>query len=316
MILIISHLADTHAVAVLQHLERAGAEAVLFDTARFPGEMQLNFTHSTGRHSVASMMIDGTSRDLSAVRSVWWRRPKHFEVPAEIAGSEDRGFAYGECHAAINGLWSCLDAHWVNNPERDEIAARKAYQLKLAAALGLKIPQTLITNDPKSAAAFIDAQGAAGTIYKSFSATEKAWRETRLLRPEERVHLDSVRFAPVIFQEHIRADIDLRITVIGETIFAAAIRSGETDYHVDFRMTMHEAPISEHSLPVEVVAKLKAFMAALGIVYGAIDMRLTPTGDYVFLEVNPAGQWQFIEDRTGQPITAALADCLLKADRQ
>ena len=51
-------------------------------------------------------------------------------------------------------------------------------------------------------------------------------------------------------------------------------------------------------------------MAAFGLVYGAIDMRLTAEGEYVFLEVNPAGQWLFIEERTGQPITAAVADCL------
>jgi glutathione synthase/RimK-type ligase-like ATP-grasp enzyme len=136
-----------------------------------------------------------------------------------------------------------------------------------------------------------------------------------LLRPEERVHLDAVRFAPVIFQEHIRADIDLRITMIGDAIFVAAIISGETDYHVDFRMTMHAAPIQPHVLPDEVVVKLRALMAALGLVYGAIDMRLTPEGEYVFLEVNPAGQWLFIEERTGQPITAALADHLLTFDR-
>lgn len=315
MILIISHLADPHATTVLDHLAQAGAEAVLFDTARFPREIRLDITHATGQRSVTQAVINGTRLDLSGVRSVWWRRPQHFEVPADVLGSEDRGFAYGECHAAITGLWSCLDAHWVNNPERDEVAARKAYQLKVAAGLGLRVPRTLITNDPARAAAFIDGEGAAGTIYKAFSATEQAWRETRLLRPEERAHLDAVRFAPVIFQEHIRADIDLRVTMIGDAIFAAAILSGETDYHVDFRMTMDVAPISAHVLPAEIVVKLRAFMGALGLVYGAIDMRLTPEGEYVFLEVNPAGQWLFIEERTGQPITAALADHLLTFDR-
>ena len=315
MILIISHLDDTHATAVLEHVARAGGEAVLFDTARFPREIRLDLTHATGRPSAAAAVISGTRHDMSAVRAVWWRRPQPFDIPAEVAGSDDRAFAYGECHAAITGLWSCLDAHWVNNPERDEVASRKAYQLKIAAALGLRVPRTLMTNDPASAAAFIDGEGAAGTIYKAFSATERAWRETRLLRPEERAQLDAVRFAPVIFQEHIRADVDLRITVIGDAIFPAEILSGETDYHVDFRMTMHAAPISAHELPAEVAAKLRAFMNALGLVYGAIDMRLTPQGEYVFLEVNPAGQWLFIEERTGQPITAAVAEYLLAADR-
>lgn len=314
MILIISHLADPHATNVLDHLARSGAAAILFDTARFPSEIRLDITHASGKRSAASAVINGTRRDMSGVRSVWWRRPQPFQVQADVSGSEDRGFAYSECHAAIAGLWSCLDAHWVNKPESDEVAARKAYQLKVAAGLGLRVPRTLITNDPASAAAFIDAEGAAGTIYKAFSATEHAWRETRLLRPEERAHLDAVRFAPVIFQEHIRADIDLRITVIGDAIFPAEILSGETDYHVDFRMTMHAATIRAHVLPDDVVVKLHALIGALGLVYGAIDMRLTPDGEYVFLEINPAGQWLFIEERTGQPITAALANQLLAFD--
>ena len=68
-------------------------------------------------------------------------------------------------------------------------------------------------------------------------------------------------------------------------------------------------------MPDEVVVKLRAFMGVLGLIYSAIDMRLTPDGEYVFLEVNPAGQWLFIEDRTGQPITAAVAEHLLTSDR-
>lgn len=315
MILIVSHLADPHATTVLDHLAKTGTDAVLLDTARFPREIRLNIAHASGQRSTSSLSICGIRHDMSSIRVVWWRRPQPFEVQGDVASSEDRGFAYNECHAAITGLWSSLDARWVNDPGRDEVAGRKTYQLKVASQLGLRIPRTLITNDPESAAEFIDGEGAAGTIYKAFSATERAWRETRLLRPEERMHLDAVRFAPVIFQEHIRADIDLRITIIGDEIFPAEIRSGETDYLVDFRMTMHSAPIQAHVLPDAIVAKLRAFMAALGLVYGAIDMRLTPDGEYVFLEVNPAGQWLFIEDRTGQPITAALAEYLKNADR-
>ncbi len=315
MILVVSHLADPHATTVLDQLARAGADAVLLDTARFPREIRLDIGHANGQRSTASLLICGIRHDMESVRAVWWRRPQPFEVQVDVAGNDDRGFAYGECHAAISGLWSSLDARWVNDPGRDEVAGRKTYQLKVASQLGLRIPRTLITNDPVSAAAFIDGEGESGTIYKAFSATERAWRETRLLKPEERRHLDAVRFAPVIFQEHIRADIDLRITMIGDEIFPAEIRSGETDYLVDFRMTMHAAPIQAHVLPDSVVAQLRAFMGAMGLVYGAIDMRLTPDGEYVFLEVNPAGQWLFIEERTGQSITAALAGYLMNADR-
>lgn len=312
MILIVSHLADLHATTVLEHLQRARADAVLFDTAKFPREIRVDIAHAPGGRTALSAVLQGVRCDLEAVRAVWWRRPRPFDLHAEVTGSEDRQFAYGECHAALGGLWSCMEqARWMNDPDRNEMAARKAYQLKVASRLGLRVPRTLITNDPARATAFIEAEGAAGTIYKAFSATERAWRETRLLKPNEREQLGAVRYAPVIFQEHIQADLDLRITVVGEAIFAACIHSGQTDYRVDFRMTMDRARIEPHALPDEVAGRLRALMGALGLVYGAIDMRLTPDGQYVFLEVNPAGQWLFVEERTGQPITAAVAAQLI-----
>ena len=315
MILVISHPGDDHAVAVLERLKRLEADALLFDTARFPRETSLSIAHAPGGESHVTAMIDGAEHDLGETRVAWWRRPLPFELHEEITGADDRIFAHGECYAALRGLWSCLDARWLNDPERDEIASRKAYQLKLADSLGMRIPRTLITSDPAAAAAFDAAEGEAGTIYKSFSATERAWRETRLLREEERALFDGVKFAPVIFQEHIRADIDLRVTIVGEEIFAAEIASGETAYRVDYRMTMDRAAMGVHELPAALQAQLLAFMRSLGLIYGAIDLRLTPAGDYVFLEVNPAGQWLFIEERTGLPITDAVAAELVALDR-
>ena len=257
------------------------------------------------------VVADGVRRDLTAVRAVWWRRPQPLELDAAITDPDDRSFAYGECHAAISGLWPCLDARWMNDPDRDERAARKAWQLKVAAGLGLRIPRTLITNEPVHAAEFIEQEGPAGVIYKAFSATERAWRETRLLRPDEREHLNAVRYAPVIFQEHVKVRADLRVTMVGERIFAAEIVGAPGGYDVDYRMAMHEAAIRPHTLPEPVADQLNRLMQALGLEYGAIDLRLSEEGEYVFLEVNPAGQWLFIEQRTEQPITAAVADRLL-----
>jgi glutathione synthase/RimK-type ligase-like ATP-grasp enzyme len=114
----------------------------------------------------------------------------------------------------------------------------------------------------------------------------------------------------VIFQEYVPAVVDLRVTVVGDDIFAAGIHSQETRYRVDFRIDMNQASIEAHSLPGEVESCVRELIRRLGLVYGAIDMRLTPDGRYVFLEVNPAGQWLFIEGRTGQPITAAVARTL------
>ena len=140
-------------------------------------------------------------------------------------------------------------------------------------------------------------------IYKSFIATKDAWRETRVLGKEEIASLDHVKFAPVIFQEFIPAIIDLRITVIGKQIFCIAVDTSKGDCEYDYRMQLENAVIKPHSLPPNIKVLIRKFMRPLGLVYGAIDMRLTPDGQYYFLEINTAGEWQFLEEKTTLKIT-------------
>ncbi len=257
---------------------------------------------------------DCGSLDFADCRVAWWRRPQPFALDPGISDPESRNFAMVEAHSAFSGLWLTLDAFWINHPTRDEEAARKVYQLRVAQDLGLRTPRTRITNDIEDARAFIADCGPHQTVYKAFAGTERAWRETRLLRPGELDLIANVRFAPVIFQEYITAGVDLRITVVGDRLFPAAIHLRGSEYEVDFRMVMASARIEDVTLPPAVTESLLTLMQRLGLVYGAIDMRRTPEGEYVFLEINPAGQWLFVEERTGQPITEALADLMLARD--
>ncbi|MBI3370069.1 MAG: alpha-L-glutamate ligase, partial [Burkholderiales bacterium] len=104
--------------------------------------------------------------------------------------------------------------------------------------------------------------------------------------------------------------------VVGDKVFPAAIHSQSTAYKVDFRMDIGQARIEPAELPADVQEKLFALMKRLGLVYGAIDMRRRPDGSHVFLEVNPAGQWLFVERASGQPITQAMAELLREKDGQ
>jgi glutathione synthase/RimK-type ligase-like ATP-grasp enzyme len=235
-------------------------------------------------------------------------------VHPELRDPDGQQFAFVEAHNAVAGMWLTLDAFWINPPSRDEAAARKVYQLKAASESGFRVPETCVTNNPEHAREFIERRGSDHTVYKAFSGTMRAWRETRLLRSSELDLLANVKYAPVIFQEYIPAKVDLRITVVGERIFPASIYSQETDYKVDFRMTMDQARVEATELPPNVSGMLRALMSKLGLVYGAIDMRLTPDDEYVFLELNPAGQWLFIEQRTRQPITEAMAELMVTRD--
>lgn len=297
---------------VVDLLRAAGDRVLLLNLADLPQRARLSMEYRDGRLGRLLYEVDGHgAADLTRVRSVWWRRP---QAP-ELGGVIDQNvfaFTHNEWQEATNGLWQLIDAPWMNPPVNDEVAARKALQLKVAGGLGLRIPQTLITSDPGEARAFIARHGLGRTIFKTFSCTHAIWRETRLVGREELDKLDHLRLAPVIFQEYIEAAADLRVTVVGRKLFPAAIHARDTDYPVDFRMSLGQARTEAAQLPPAVAEKLLALMDRFGLVYGAIDLRRTPAGEYVFLEINTAGEFLFIEERTGQPIARAVADWLAK----
>ena len=287
-----------------------GQELLLLNLSELPDRATLTIEYDRrGQPRINYARDDGRSYALHEVTSVWWRRP---QVPdlTSVTDPQVNLFTANEWNEAINGLWQLLRARWMNDPNRDDAASRKARQLRVAAEVGLEVPRTLITSDPRRAREFVGGCGCGKVIYKTFSCTHAIWRETRLLGPEHQAHLDAVRVAPVIFQEFIPAESDLRITAVGGKLFPAAIRTPARDGLIDFRMTVGEAALSPEQLPAEVSDRLLDLMERLGLVYGAIDMRRTPDGKYYFFEVNTAGEFLFIEDRTGQPIALAIADWL------
>ena len=313
MILIISHSSDVHTQQVARALERRGHTPFLLDFSRFPSKSSIRFDFGR-RHDKQLHDAEWGDADLCQVRAVWWRRPQPFDIPQEMAHPLYRMFATAEAREVFGGLSGLLDAQWINVPERDDLAHRKVFQLRTAERLGLALPDTLVTTSPEAAREFIYRPGANGTVFKAFSGTPQAWRETRLVGEAELAHLDAVRLAPVIFQAYVPG-VDVRVTVIGEQMFAADIDIGSGDYPVDFRMNYENLRIRPLALPDAVERDIRALMASLGLVYGAIDFRRTPEGQYVFLEINPAGQWLFVEQHTRQPITEAMADALVGLER-
>jgi hypothetical protein len=318
MILIVSSNDDEHARAVMNHLKnRERSKVILLNLSDFPQMLQLSMNYNHEHGNDINLYYNGDAVSLSSCRVIWWRRPRPFEIHPEITNPAYRNFTLSECIEAFSGLWLSLpNIKWVNHPTKNDVASSKPYQLRMAQKLGMKIPNTLITNNPIEAKAFIERNDKDGktTVYKAFSATEHEWRETRIIKPDEVNLIDNVRFAPVIFQEYISAAVDLRVTVIGDRVFAAAIYSQETSYKVDYRMSMSSARIESFNLPSSVRQDLRELTNNLDISYGAIDMRLTHEGEFVFIEVNPAGQWLFIEERTGQPITRTFAEFLSTHD--
>ena len=311
MILVVSYAGEDHTEAVLQRLEAAGRDVVQVDLGHFPARaaLSLHTDHSGERFLVTG---DGSATDLRRARVGWWRRIRPYGVDPALQAESERSFALSETAQAVGGMLDALPCAWVNPRAADEAAHRKPYPLHIARSLGLPVPRTLVTNRPDDARAFVEALGLGRVVFKSLLASWD-WRETRLVEAADLDRLDSVRFAPVIFQEYVPG-VDVRATVVGEQVFAAEIDATGTSYPVDMRVVVGEALVRPVQLPTEVVDGLLSLMKRLDLVYGAIDLRRDATGRHVFLEVNPAGLWRFAEQLTGLPITAAVADTLMALD--
>jgi len=308
MILVVSYPGEEHTDAVCERLAAAGEPVHRLDLSDFPSRLPLAFEWP-GQAPPSLRLLGAAPIDLATVDAVWWRRVRPFDIDPGVGPADRRHFVHSETEQAVLGMLDSIDAPWINPRAADEAAHRKPLQWTHAAAVGLTLPPTCVTTAPDVARAFCDAHRSAGVVFKPFLASIADWRETRLVEAEDLARLDLVRLAPVIFQRRIQG-VDLRVTVIGEAIFAAEIDARDSSYPVDMRMVIGQAKIRAVDLPQALRERLLALMRRLGLVYGAIDLKQDAGGDYHFLEVNPAGQWQFAEQRAGLPITQAHADAL------
>lgn len=311
MILIVSFEDNDHVEQVRQHLT---VESIVLDTSWFPASLGLEAGFAQDAERLCLTLPTGQRIDLARVGAVWYRRARPLSLHADLIDDTARLFAWSEANEALLGLWYSLPCFWMNPPTADEISQRKVRQLQAARSLGLAIPETLITNVPAAALEFIQRHGLGNVVRKAFRNIAEAPRPTILVTETDLRVIDAVRYTPVIFQRFVPAELDLRVTVVENEIFATAIRS-LPQYQTDYRIGLASATVFPYELPFDVAAKLLKLMRSLELAYGAIDLRVTPDGEHVFLEVNPGGEYLFISRRTAQPIPAAIAASLQRHDQ-
>jgi glutathione synthase/RimK-type ligase-like ATP-grasp enzyme len=309
-VLIVAPPGDLHARAVSGLLQsQFETSAVIWDSSKLPyedsGTLHLDancasFEIRTRDHQIA----------FSTLRSIWWRRPESFVLDPGVTDAKVREFCLRECSSFFRGALDSAGVQVVNNPNAQSSAGRKPVQLMMAGRMGLTIPQTLMTNDAEELLSFwrrLDGK----CVYKAFTSPSERLAETRIMTEEDLKYLDKLRHGPIIVQEKIEKGTDIRVNVFGERVFAASVTTHIAQAELDWRLDL-KATWKEHSLPDDVAQKLVALLRALGLHYGCIDLRQRPDGVYVFFEVNPAGQFLFIEVETGQPLTQSMAELLVR----
>jgi hypothetical protein len=314
---------DGHAPWVVEKLRDRGADPVVFDYGLFPSQASISITFAPTGDTRFVVHTDRDTIDLNNCQAVWLRRPTAPLVHAEIQDPMMRHAVETDCRSFLHDLSNALPCLWV--PAPPSVVSRtqpKVAQLKLAGELGFELPPTLITNRPEDVMEFyrqhngnIVSKLAGASSFRIFDDT--FCRYTEVLSKRDMGYVHSVRYCPMIFQAYVPKRIELRITVVGQQVFAAEIHSQHTNHtRYDWRRyDLDATPHCPHLLPRDVAQRCLRLVQELGLCYGAIDMVLTPDDRYVFLEINPSGQYLWIEKLTGLPITDALCDLLISGDR-
>lgn len=323
-ILILTHFNDNTADLVIQKLFDKKAVFARFNTEEFPKKVKLTIKLN-GKEVVGKISSKDFSFCLNEIKSVWYRRPhrpevNHFKDPIAKEWVEE------ESQHALNCLWSLLkDCFWLNPISAcEKTQFNKLMQMIKAKENGLLTPASLLTNNPNEALAFykkhnsdlalkVIRRGSVNYDDKTLLLHTKRLRESEIKNNS----FKNICYSPVFLQKYIEKKIELRITVVGNNVFACAIHSQVNEKTCDdWRKHIFlekEIPHEIYKLPEKIKNSCINTIKDLGLCFGAIDMILTPKDEYVFLEVNPNGQWGWIEELTHLPISSAIADLLIKA---
>lgn len=324
-ILIITCEYDPHADVLVNLLQSLGHQPIRLHTADIPSNIAIDM-RLRQKEQLYQLITPFYTVDLNNVRSIWWRRPAKPALPEHLSDDEQI-FARLELSTTMQGVWDNLDCYWMSKPANIRQASHKTSQLKRATDLGFDIPRTIITTDPESVREFYDlCQG--DVIYKvlsdptlgfagradelmarcrvdqgpgkdpiiDWSRVKAKITYTTKVEPDHLQMLETIRFAPCQFQEYVPKQYELRVTVIGDELFTAEIHSQQhVATQLDWRHYEASIPYCQGKLPPKIEEACMALTRGYGLNYGAIDLILTPDGRYVFLEINPNGQWLWVQ---------------------
>jgi glutathione synthase/RimK-type ligase-like ATP-grasp enzyme len=312
-VLIITNDHDEHADAVIRELAKRAVPVFRFHPEDFPHACSVSIEIRDGR-------IQGELRNtdhrvaFDDICAAWFRRSRNlFEGRISRTSEKLDNYVKAQSTATVAAVCASLQTLWVSHPFRLRRGEVKALQLAEASKAGLKTPHTLISNDVAQATTFVDALGDAECAIKPLMAlgvTDEQGFRLPLTTTLPRGHsLESVALAPTMFQPYVEKAFELRCVVIGEKIFCAKMDSqANENSRIDWRGgdPEHET----FALPEQVEASIRRLMDSFELNFASLDMIVTPEGEFVFLELNPNGQWLWLELELGLPLVASMADLL------
>ncbi|MEU0198571.1 MULTISPECIES: ATP-grasp ribosomal peptide maturase [unclassified Streptomyces] len=305
-VLVVTNLDDPTADVVISELHGRDVPVVRFDSGDLPHALSVAAT-ITSNGVAGTLSTPSRSADLSGIRSLYYRRASGFTFPH--LDQQDARFAIAQARYGLGGILASLPGcRYVNHPHRVGDAEFKPSGLAAAAAAGFRLPRTVITSDPDTARDFVEQYSP--VIYKPLSAPLYRIDGVSCTVAVAEVRADDIDEAVSgsahLFQQRVDKAADVRVTVIGDQVFAVRIDSDLLDWRTDYGRLRY----SVAQPPPGVTEALHAYLAHFGLVFGAFDFAVDGQGQWWFLECNPSGQWYWLEPETGLPMLAAMADLL------
>jgi len=259
LILILAPINDVHALSVQSSVARTTNEdCAILDVADYPTKWRLSLNiGSSYQYHVDADDIQITSPDIGGI---WRRRITSPFVDSKVLDTEVRLFAQNESRDFLSGFINHVD-NVINNEAAESASGKKTLQLKVAREVGLRIPDTLISNDPDKILEFYEKY-AGDVIFKTLTPTRFQFAETRMLEREHLEFLPSAVFCPTIYQELIHAKHHFRITIVDNEMFPAIIEPTKDYARLDWRLD-HDPIIKCASLTADVEEKLIRLMRSL-----------------------------------------------------
>jgi glutathione synthase/RimK-type ligase-like ATP-grasp enzyme len=309
LILVVTSKGDLTSDYVIQALNRLGASTVRLNTNDLLADWQFAVTPDGQRFSSGNRVIRP-----EVVTSVYYRRAYTPEPPTS-ADKTTWFFIAREARIVLRALYAALTCPWISHYAAIAAAENKPRQLAAARRLGFDVPDTIITNDPALAKAFIQHHGVVVTKALSYGDLgDGNVFHTNVVKGWSAEFADDIALAPALLQQFIKKEADYRVTVVDDRVFACRIDSQANErYAIDVRRGLSD-PSMKHELvdlPEPTMRRCIGIVADLGLRFGAIDLAEDQDGRLWFLELNPNGQWAWIEVRTGAPISSAIAAALM-----
>lgn len=338
-VLVFTHTQDPTRAELLQRTRLRTARGPhvwrLVDTDLFPTQVRLTLHDGDGgpgevaRAAVLHLPArDGepaVSLSFADVHAGWNRRFAPPRLPADL-DPEFARVAGDESELLLRSMLDeCLGARLVDDRWLAQRMEHKTLGHALAQRCGLRTPRTIISNSPDALRAFVRSCGAGGCILKPLTtyidpaAPLMSGVLVTSVSIDDFSDDDSLRLYPMMLQEKIEKSYELRVTIVGKRLFTLQLDSqattrGQTDWRRGYtELRPDQRTIA--ALPEAVEAALLRYVDACGLNYAACDLIVTPTGEHVFLEANPAGEFYFVEESTGEPIYDAVFDLVERHDQ-